>query len=125
MNAPDGSLVEPVADTPPAEVQAVATERARIGNVALVGDLVLVDDKPVSLTRREYQFLEFLLLAGDHAVVSGMRLRSAVYGSPARCPSNVEQQYVLRIRKALRAAGSTAQLNTVRNRGYMWEVLPR
>lgn len=111
MNAPaDGS------------VMAVPAVRARIGNIALVGDLVEVDGKVISLTGAEHSVLEYLLLAGDHAVISSKQLSLQRYGTVTEHTSNTIQQFILRIRRALRNAGANAQIRTVRRRGWMWEV---
>lgn len=107
-----------------ARLRALARRGAPARPVILsVGDLALdplrrrvtVGGSEVTLTPREYGFLEYLMRRGDAVVSKGEILRG-VWDEHYEGSENVVEVYAGYLRRKL--AGSTAQIVTVRGHGY-------
>lgn len=85
--------------------------------------LALWDDRPVDLTRKEFQLLEtFLLNKGK--VLTRTRLALNVYDNAFECDSNVIDAHVANLRKKLLAATGAAIIETVRGVGFRLPECP-
>ncbi|HWG03989.1 MAG TPA: response regulator transcription factor, partial [Beijerinckiaceae bacterium] len=72
---------------------------------------------PVNLTRREANALEILMRRSGH-VVPKRALEESLYGFGQETESNAVEVVVHRLRKKFQAAGSTANIHTLRGLGY-------
>jgi len=99
--------------------QATELQALRVGNLVLPpgGRAALIGDKPVPLTRTEFQVLELLLQRAGTVVVRG---DFNVAGGAAG--SNVLEVMVSRLRRKLKAAGADVQLQLARGQGYRMQV---
>ncbi|MFC8427533.1 response regulator transcription factor [Streptomyces sp. NPDC057253] len=102
-----------------------ALKRAAPAAVATVGDLVLdatrhcalVGDVHIDLSPTEFRLLATLMAAGG-ALVSRRDLVRAAWPDGAQVSDNTLDQYLSRLRRKLRAAGSGLGLTTTRGIGH-------
>jgi DNA-binding response OmpR family regulator len=85
--------------------------------VDAAGRTASYDDRPIDLTRREFDLLEFFLRHRDVAL-SRERLLAEVWGYDFLGGSNVVDVYVGYVRQKLGAAGAPPLIQTVRGVGY-------
>lgn len=80
---------------------------------------VLFDEKPLQLTPREYDLLEYLL-RHPRQVLTREQILEAVWGYDSDATSNLVDVYVRQLRKKMEQASpkSSPQLGTVRGVGY-------
>lgn len=75
----------------------------------------------VSLTAYEYRLLEYLILhAGE--VLSKTTLTEHIYAEDDERDSNVIEVFIRRLRKKLDPAGDLQPIETLRGRGYRWQL---
>ena len=78
---------------------------------------VMRGEKPIELTAREYELLEFMA-RNPRRVLSRGLLLSRVWGQDAGVETNVVDVYVGYLRKKLDEAGGEPMIRTVRGAGY-------
>ncbi|RVU33900.1 response regulator transcription factor [Hwanghaeella grinnelliae] len=90
------------------------------GNLSFdtVGRDVKVDDKPLRLSRRELDILEYLMRRVGR-VVSKEWLEEALYGFDEEVSSNSVEVAVHRLRKSLENAKANVSIHTLRGVGYL------
>jgi len=90
------------------------------GNLSFdtVGRDVKVDDKPLRLSRRELDILEYLMRRAGR-VVSKEWLEEALYGFDEEVSSNSVEVAVHRLRKSLENARANVAIHTLRGVGYL------
>ena len=90
------------------------------GNLSFdtVGRDVKVDDKPLRLSRRELDILEYLMRRVGR-VVSKEWLEEALYGFDQEISSNSIEVAVHRLRKSLEKAKANVSIHTLRGVGYL------
>lgn len=95
-------------------------EQLAVGNLVVnrLTQRVLVEGKPLDLTRLELRLLQVLAIQPG-AVFSRSALLEKVWERLREPDSNVVDVYVGRLRRKLEAAESTARIETVRGAGYM------
>jgi len=97
-----------------------------VGNLLL--DLgmreVRIGEKGLELTRREFALLEYLVLRRGQ-VVRREEIEQSLYETCVGPTSNVVDACVLRLRRKLDAAQSTAQVQTLRGIGYRFDAAAR
>jgi two-component system response regulator PhoP len=79
--------------------------------------------EPVTLTAYEYRLLEYLILHSGE-VLSKTRLTEHIYAEDDERDSNVIEVFIRRLRKKLDPDDSLQPIETLRGRGYTWQ-LPR
>ena len=79
---------------------------------------MLVGDKPLELTRREFLVLECLIRRGGR-MVSRTALMEAVFGFDDEIQSNALDTHVSRLRKKLNDAGAGVEIHPIRGVGYL------
>lgn len=102
--------------------------RESFEKVVTVGDLAVdvvrhsasSGDKPIDLTPREYQLLEFLV-RNPSVTLTREVLAGRVWGNDFDNGSNVIDLYVSYLRRKLAAAGSACRIRTIRGAGYVFE----
>lgn len=82
---------------------------------------VHVGERPVDLTAQEYKVLEYLMLHGGK-VVSKAALTEHVYDQDFDLDSNVIEVFVARLRKKLDPDNQLKPIETLRGRGYRFEL---
>jgi two-component system response regulator TctD len=80
---------------------------------------VLVDDRPVELSAREYRLLEYFIV-GRGRVLSKEQILDHLVGLEEEIGINAVELYVSRLRKKLE--GARFQIRTIRGLGYVAEV---
>lgn len=95
------------------------TEEIRVGTLVLnrLTHEVLVEQRPMKLTPKEYRLLEYFLLRPDQ-VVTRTELLEKVWDMHFDPESNVIDVHVTRLRTKLRGIGGAPQIGTVRGFGY-------
>ncbi len=78
----------------------------------------------LELTRREFALLEYLVLRRGQ-VVRREEIKQSLYETCVGPTSNVVDACVLRLRRKLDAAQSTAQVQTLRGIGYRFDAAAR
>lgn len=80
---------------------------------------ILLDEKPLQLTPREFDLLEFFL-RHPRQVLTRDQLLEAVWGYDSDATSNLVDVYIRQLRKKMDevSPGSSKRLNTVRGVGY-------
>lgn len=98
--------------------QGVTSSIVRHGNLTFDGAAcrVLVDDRPVELSSREFRLLE-LLLANLGRVLSKDALIQQLFGFDEAVAPNAIELYVSRLRRKLE--GASVEIRTVRGLGYV------
>jgi DNA-binding response OmpR family regulator len=113
-----------------ARLRALLRRRPPRGQATLmVGDLtlnpdtheVLRADRPVDLTQREFELLEYLM-RNERIVVSRQRLLDEVWGYDPFSMTNTIEVFVSNLRRKLEAGGEPRLLHTIRGAGYVLRV---
>jgi len=123
----DDYLVKPFAlDELVARIHAVVRRmsgakgvRLRLGNLSFnpATQDVSVDDRSLTVPRRELATLEVLMRAGGR-VVTRDRLTDELYGHGEEPASNAVDSHISRLRKRLSEAGSDVSIQVIRGVGY-------
>jgi two-component system response regulator PhoP len=83
--------------------------------------IVSLNGEPVELTAYEYRVLECLLLRPGE-VLSKAELTDRLYEQDFERDSNVIEVFVGRLRRKLDPDGSLKPIETLRGRGYRWQL---
>lgn len=84
---------------------------------------VLVNDTELELTAYEYKVIEYLVMNSDK-VISKTELTEHIYEQDFDRDSNVIEVFVGRLRKKLDPEGKLKPIETLRGRGYRWNMTP-
>jgi two-component system response regulator PhoP len=84
---------------------------------------VSVDNTELELTAYEYKVIEYLVMNADK-VISKTELTEHIYDQDFDRDSNVIEVFVGRLRKKLDPDGSLKPIETLRGRGYRWNLRP-
>jgi len=106
-------------------VKAIANEQVRVGNLVLnrLTRRLTADGSEVLLTAMELKLLEhFMLRCGE--IVTRSELHDKVWDMHFDPSSNVIDAHVARLRKKLRKAGATTQIETRRGVGFTLSAQP-
>jgi DNA-binding response OmpR family regulator len=110
-----------------ARLRALLRRRPPRGSASLVvGDLALNPDthevrrseRPVDLTQREFELLEYLM-RNERIVVPRQRLLEEVWGYDPFATTNTIEVFVSNLRRKLESGGETRLLHTIRGAGYV------
>jgi DNA-binding response OmpR family regulator len=110
-----------------ARLRALLRRRPPRGSAALrVGDLSLNPDthevtraeRPVELTQREFELLEYLM-RNERIVISRQRLLDEVWGYDPFSTTNTIEVFVSNLRRKLESGGEPRLLHTIRGAGYV------
>src|ERR671936_2537528 len=110
-----------------ARIRALMRRRPPRGSASLaVGDLrlnpdtreVMRGDRPLELTSREFELLEYLM-RNERLVVSREALLENVWGYQVLVETNTVDVFVSNLRRKLEAGGEPRVLHTVRGAGYV------
>jgi two-component system, OmpR family, response regulator MprA len=110
-----------------ARLRALLRRRPPRGSASLiVGDLALNPDthevsrgeRPVELTQREFELLEYLM-RNERIVVPRQRLLEEVWGYDPFATTNTIEVFVSNLRRKLEADGEPRLLHTIRGAGYV------
>jgi len=83
--------------------------------------IVTLDGEKISLTAYEYRLLEYLVLhAGE--ILSKTTLTEHIYAEDDERDSNVIEVFIRRLRKKLDPSGDLQPIETLRGRGYRWQL---
>ena len=82
---------------------------------------VAVDNTELELTAYEYKVIEYLIMNADK-VISKTELTEHIYDQDFDRDSNVIEVFVGRLRKKLDPDGSLKPIETLRGRGYRWNL---
>jgi len=95
----------------------------RVGDLTLNPDTheVMRGDRPVELTQREFELLEYLM-RNERLVISRQRLLDEVWGYDPFSITNTIEVFVSNLRRKLEAGGEPRLLHTVRGAGYVLRV---
>ncbi len=113
-----------------ARLRALLRRRPPRGQAALsVGDLELNPDthevsrgdRPLELTQREFELLEYLM-RNERIVISRQRLLDEVWGYDPFSMTNTIEVFVSNLRRKLEAGGEPRLLHTIRGAGYVLRV---
>ncbi len=113
-----------------ARLRALLRRRPPRGQANLsVGDLTLNPDthevargeRPVELTQREFELLEYLM-RNERIVVSRQRLLDEVWGYDPFSMTNTIEVFVSNLRRKLESGGESRLLHTIRGAGYVLRV---
>lgn len=97
-----------------------------LGNVLTAGNLTLdtvgrdvrIEDRPVTMSRREVAVLEHLMRRAGRVVPREV-LEEKLYGMDHELESNAVPVHIHHLRRKLESHGSTAVIHTVRGIGYL------
>lgn len=84
---------------------------------------VSVDETELELTAYEYKVIEYLVMNSDK-VISKTELTEHIYEQDFDRDSNVIEVFVGRLRKKLDPEGKLKPIETLRGRGYRWNLSP-
>lgn len=84
---------------------------------------VSVQDNELELTAYEYKVIEYLVMNSDK-VISKTELTEHIYDQDFDRDSNVIEVFVGRLRKKLDPNGKLKPIETLRGRGYRWNLSP-
>ena len=110
-----------------ARLRALLRRRPPRGSASLVvADLSLNPDthevsrgeRPVELTQREFELLEFLM-RNERIVIPRQRLLEEVWGYDPFATTNTIEVFVSNLRRKLEAGGEARLLHTIRGAGYV------
>lgn len=113
-----------------ARLRALLRRRPPRGQATLaMGDLNLNPDthevtragRPVDLTQREFELLEYLM-RNERIVISRQRLLDEVWGYDPFSMTNTIEVFVSNLRRKLEAGGEPRLLHTIRGAGYVLRV---
>ena len=82
---------------------------------------VSLDDSTLELTAYEYKVIEYLVMNQDK-VISKTELTEHIYDQDFDRDSNVIEVFVGRLRKKLDPTGQLKPIETLRGRGYRWNL---
>ena len=82
---------------------------------------VLLEDQELELTAYEYKVIEYLVMNSDK-VISKTELTEHIYDQDFDRDSNVIEVFVGRLRKKLDPDGKLKPIETLRGRGYRWNL---
>jgi DNA-binding response OmpR family regulator len=80
-----------------------------------------VGDRPIDLTQREFELLEYLM-RNERIVISRQRLLDEVWGYDPFSMTNTIEVFVSNLRRKLEAGGEPRLLHTIRGAGYVLRV---
>jgi two-component system, OmpR family, response regulator MprA len=110
-----------------ARLRALLRRRPPRGSASLVvGDLSLNPDthevargeRPIELTQREFELLEYLM-RNERIVVPRQRLLEEVWGYDPFATTNTIEVFVSNLRRKLESGGEPRLLHTIRGAGYV------
>jgi len=110
-----------------ARIRALLRRRPPRGSASLVaGDLALNPDthevqrgdRPIELTQREFELLEYLM-RNERIVVPRQRLLEEVWGYDPFATTNTIEVFVSNLRRKLESGGEPRLLHTIRGAGYV------
>jgi two-component system, OmpR family, response regulator MprA len=110
-----------------ARLRALLRRRPPRGSTSLVvSDLslnpdtheVMRADRPIELTQREFELLEYLM-RNERIVVPRQRLLEEVWGYDPFATTNTIEVFVSNLRRKLEAGGEARLLHTIRGAGYV------
>ncbi|MGH2871407.1 MAG: response regulator transcription factor [Solirubrobacteraceae bacterium] len=113
-----------------ARLRALLRRRPPRGQASItVGDLrlnpdtheVLRGERPVDLTQREFELLEYLM-RNERIVISRQRLLDEVWGYDPFSMTNTIEVFVSNLRRKLESGGEPRLLHTIRGAGYVLRV---
>jgi DNA-binding response OmpR family regulator len=113
-----------------ARLRALLRRRPPRGQATLnISDLKLNPDthevtrggRPVDLTQREFELLEYLM-RNERIVISRQRLLDEVWGYDPFSMTNTIEVFVSNLRRKLEAGGEPRLLHTIRGAGYVLRV---
>jgi DNA-binding response OmpR family regulator len=81
---------------------------------------LIVGDRELALTRREYELLDLLVRESTH-VVSREQVAREVWGGTGAPDTNIVDVYVRRLRRKLEDAGCPGHIRTMWRLGYVFE----
>ncbi|MDH5396276.1 MAG: winged helix-turn-helix domain-containing protein, partial [Gammaproteobacteria bacterium] len=84
---------------------------------------VSVDNTELELTAYEYKVIEYLAMNSDK-VISKTELTEHIYEQDFDRDSNVIEVFIGRLRKKLDPNGKLKPIETLRGRGYRWNLTP-
>lgn len=84
---------------------------------------VAVEGTELELTAYEYKVIEYLIMNSDK-VISKTELTEHIYDQDFDRDSNVIEVFVGRLRKKLDPGGKLKPIETLRGRGYRWNLAP-
>jgi two-component system, OmpR family, response regulator MprA len=92
----------------------------RVGDLSLNVDThdVVRGERPVELTQREFELLEYLM-RNERIVISRQRLLDEVWGYDPFSTTNTIEVFVSNLRRKLEADGEPRLLHTIRGAGYV------
>jgi DNA-binding response OmpR family regulator len=92
----------------------------RVGDLSLNADTheVVRGERPVELTQREFELLEYLM-RNERIVISRQRLLDEVWGYDPFSTTNTIEVFVSNLRRKLEAEGEPRLLHTIRGAGYV------
>jgi DNA-binding response OmpR family regulator len=92
----------------------------RVGDLTLNADTheVWRADRPVELTQREFELLEYLM-RNERIVISRQRLLDEVWGYDPFSTTNTIEVFVSNLRRKLESGGEPRLLHTIRGAGYV------
>jgi DNA-binding response OmpR family regulator len=95
----------------------------RVGDLMLNPDTHEVSrgDRPIDLTQREFELLEYLM-RNERLVISRQKLLDEVWGYDPFSITNTIEVFVSNLRRKLEAGGEPRLLHTVRGAGYVLRV---
>jgi len=95
----------------------------RVGDLTLNPDTheVSRSDRPIELTQREFELLEYLM-RNERLVISRQKLLDEVWGYDPFSITNTIEVFVSNLRRKLEADGEPRLLHTVRGAGYVLRV---
>ncbi|MDH5599761.1 MAG: response regulator transcription factor [Gammaproteobacteria bacterium] len=85
---------------------------------------VLQNQQELELTAYEYKVIEYLVMNSDK-VISKTELTEHIYDQDFDRDSNVIEVFIGRLRKKLDPNGQLKPIETLRGRGYRWNLTPR
>lgn len=91
-----------------------------VGDLSLNPDTheVARDERPIELTQREFELLEYLM-RNERIVISRQRLLDEVWGYDPFSMTNTIEVFVSNLRRKLEAGGEPRLLHTIRGAGYV------
>ncbi len=84
---------------------------------------VSVEDTELELTAYEYKVVEYLVM-NQEKVISKTELTEHIYDQDFDRDSNVIEVFIGRLRKKLDPKGKLKPIETLRGRGYRWNLTP-